>query len=236
MISPRQALVGLWVAVALAGCAGGHSGENAIDTKSTEAVVQPSPIPDLQEIDGASSAATEPAPLASKLNDEAVKQSSRADQSRLKAEEFALKFSQVLIDAREEPHTTELLESVSASRMPEGTRQAIVGEVQVQHSAGLGRHWNTQKPMWIRSSVSGNAARPTRVNVEVAGVLAVDDPTYVGWNKVRLDVVWERDAWRLIGLSARPFRPDDLSVNRANADIGDFLDGTGWREIPPPSS
>lgn len=191
------------------------------------------PLPNLESVDTATTSKTAPDALPNAPDADDVVTSAQAPNSRLAGETFALKLSQLVIDVRDDIDIKKVVAEIASDELPNEEQDALVYEVTSQHASGLGRRWKTEEPMWIRSVTEGPANTPRRVNVEIAGVLAVGDPDYVGWNKIRIDVVRESDSWRLIKLSASPFRPDDLSVNRATVKLGDYLEGPGWREIAP---
>lgn len=229
----------LLVVVALilaAGCTSPQDQATGRSTPPSSEMPAPSadPLPDLKAVDTATPSKTEPATLPNAPDvDHVVTLARGSSTSRLAGETFALEFSQLIIDVRHNVDIESVVADVASDVLPKEERDALIHDVTSQHANGLGRRWKTEEAMWIRSATEGPADAPSRVNVAIAGVLAIANSDYVGWNKIRIDVVREAGSWRLIKLSAAPFRPDDPAVNRATARLGDHLRGPGWREIAP---
>lgn len=193
----------------------------------------PDEVPTLTPIEDASPSRKNPPPLARDPDVGAVIKGGDSTASRLAAETFALGYSQLVIDTRTNVDLARVLRETSSEELPQAVRDSVLYEAKTQQRSRTGRRWKTEDPMWIRSSTSQLGGRLNRVSVEIAGTLSVDDPTYIGWNKVRVDLKRQDDAWRVTMISAAPYLPPGALSDRSKVVLGNTLEGPGWREIAP---
>jgi hypothetical protein len=94
----------------------------------------------------------------------------------------------------------------------------------------------TPSPMgveaWMRSEPVDGDGGLARVNVEVIAVMRGQLPGFkprVRWTRVRVDVVWEDDSWKVIRFARSTFGPLDVPGEK----MVDYLKGPGWRQFQP---
>lgn len=219
--------------VLLSGCT---QGADRSDNGRAQSATERAPVPAAEPVDDATTLDGVPAALPRRPSTTRVIDLSRnGEPSRLGAEAFALNLAQLLVDTRDEFDAKSIIDEVGAEVLPTAQKRAIVAEIGVASESGFRRYLDSTERTWLRSAVIGSEGNPEKVEIEIARVIRTADPSYTGWEKVRMDIVRQGGAWRLASFGASPFAPDDRSIDRGTVELGDFLDGSGWRDVEPSS-
>ncbi|MGJ9421903.1 hypothetical protein [Aeromicrobium sp. CF3.5] len=173
-----------------------------------------------------------PRPLRSVASASRTVAAAKVSRTRRDAEQFALEFSQLYIDARPDTDMEAVLSEVASAQMSPAIRNFIASDLQGQQTLGAERRWDATRSQWIRSSVRPASGQPDRVNVEIAAAFVSDPFELYSWYKTRIDVVWADGHWKVIDLSAGDFGPD-TSEELTPEQRKDYLTGPGWRQISP---
>jgi hypothetical protein len=163
---------------------------------------------------------------------EEVMRLSAGGRTRADAEEFAVSFAQLQVDATRKRDQQALVDRLASSEMDPDMRWFVLGDYQAQRNMGTRRRFDPSGDAWMRSEPIGGAGDGLdRVNVEVIAVLTGfpgADP-FVGWSRARVDVVWEGQAWKVIHYALSSFGPFDVEGKR----MAGHLKGPGWRRLQP---
>lgn len=152
---------------------------------------------------------------------------SRAGQSRLDAENFAISFAQLLMDTREGRDQSALIEGFSHDQLPQPIRDHLLIEYRDLRDLRLGRHFDPEFPALVRSTFEGSEDAPARVNVEVAAAIPLSGPEN-SVAQVRVDVGRDQDRWKVLDFGG----PAMGAFVERPEEVRSVLEGSGWRRLP----
>jgi len=207
------------------GCSGGTA-----DAPTEE--FSPLPGPTWQPVEEADPVVgVTPSPLRERADLDAAVAARSGGRDRLSAETFAVQAAQVLTDARHGVSGNQVLAAIASEDLPGDVRRYLTHDVDTMQESGLERHLDPAAGVWIRSRLVGPEDAPTRVEVEIAGVVVSERWSFRKWYRTRYDVAWEGGRWSLVGFSDGSFGPTTAPLTPA--ERRDFLPGSGWRHVPP---
>lgn len=187
------------------------------------------PEPTLVPVTAASDSTGNPSPMVENPTTAITRELSEAGPSRTDAESFALSFAQLQTDTRSPRDQPGMIDELVSGDVPSQLREFLLFDYETQRSLGTARYYDPEEEAWLRSEALGvDEAAPTRVNVELAGVLRSDPLKLRSGNKTRVDVIWEDDAWHVIDYSSFIF---ELTQGNGPGSLSDHLDGPGWRQV-----
>lgn len=219
----------------LAGCgetapSGRTEDEHACEAPDEPFVHEPEVV--AVEADGHTGA---PGTIAERVDLGDLADQARSGPSRAEAEQFALRFTQAVVDSRDDVDPQRLVDTLAADELPEEACHHVLTRLPSMRDLGWGLYVVPETTAWVRSRAEGDAAAPSRVEAQF--VLTTDlenDPALFSVEgepmivSVRVDVVRRDDVWLVAdwgGPNAGGLDPGQRPTKKWH--------GVGWRSFTP---
>ena len=149
--------------------------------------------------------------------------------TRIAGEEFGLNAARLLTDVRSDASPKDVVEVLFDPAVPEARR--VYAYQQLNDQEQLGRTVDVRQEQWIRSSFD-DVDRPTTGQVEVAMSVPAPALQFTSWDTVLIDLKWSEGRWVVTNFGNGRSGPKD-GKSLDTPQRRDFLEGAGWRRLPP---
>lgn len=176
-----------------------------------------------------------PGTIASRVDLDDLAADARSGPSRAEAEQFALRFAQAVLDSREDVDPQRLVDTLAADELPEKACHHVLTRLPSMRDLGWKMFLVPQITGWVRSRADGDAAAPSRVEVQLVMSLDLEnDPNLFSREakplifSVRVDVVRVDDAWLVADWGG----PASAGLDPGQRPTKKWY-GVGWRSFTP---
>lgn len=155
-----------------------------------------------------------------------------ADQSRAGGERFALATALTISDTVAPESGAELLARIGSPTLSSDLSAFLIDDYDGQRAIPSERTVDYHRGFWFRSRAHGNPEAPDRIDAEVWMPMLARPLRVRSWYWQGVGITWEGGRWRMTDYRGGGFGPDGVAP-LTPAQRRKYLDGPGWRQVPP---